>query len=71
MHSVDASEQEQRIPRLASRWDPSDMQLSPEEGFLLSRIDGHTPWNQLRQIGGIPPEEVESVPRHSWPRVRL
>ena len=59
MHSVDDTEQEQRIPRLASRWDPSDMQLSPEEGFLLSRIDGHTPWTLLRQIGGIAPEEVD------------
>ena len=59
MYSLDASEQEQRIPRLASRWDPSDMQLSPEEGFLLSRIDGHTPWTLLRQIGGIVPEEVD------------
>ncbi len=26
---------------------------------MLSRIDGHTPWTQLRQIGGIPPEEVD------------
>jgi curved DNA-binding protein CbpA len=59
MHSVDDSEQEQRIPRLASRWDPSDMQLSPEEGFLLSRIDGHTPWTLLRQISGIAPEQVD------------
>ncbi len=59
MHSVDGSEQEQRIPRLASSWDPSKLQLSPEEGFLLSRIDGHTPWTLLRQIGGIAPEEVD------------
>ncbi len=59
MHSVDDSEQEQRIPRLDSGWDPSDMQLSPEEGFLLSRIDGHTSWTLLRQIGGIAPEEVD------------
>jgi curved DNA-binding protein CbpA len=33
--------------------------LSPEEGFLLSRIDGHTSWTLLRQIGGIAPEEVD------------
>jgi curved DNA-binding protein CbpA len=59
MHSVDASEQEQRIPRLASSGDPSNLQLSPQEGFLLSRIDGHTPWTLLRQIGGIDPEEVD------------
>jgi len=59
MHSVDGSEQEQRIPQLVSGWDPSNLQLSPEEGFLLSRIDGHTSWTLLRQIGGIAPEEVD------------
>jgi len=26
---------------------------------LLSRIDGHTPWTLLRQMGGIAPEEVD------------
>jgi tetratricopeptide (TPR) repeat protein len=64
MHSVDGSEQEQRIPRLASSGDPSDLQLSPEEGFLLSRIDGHTSWTLLRQIGGIAPEEVDRCLEH-------
>jgi curved DNA-binding protein CbpA len=59
MHLVDGSEHEQRIPRLASSWDPANLQLSPEEGFLLSRIDGHTSWTLLRQIGGIAPEEVD------------
>ncbi len=59
MHSVDGSEREQRIPRLAPSWDPAGLQLSPEEGFLLSRIDGHTSWTLLRQIGGIAPEEVD------------
>jgi len=59
MHSVDGSKQEQRIPRLAASWDPSKLRLSPEEGFLLSRIDGHTPWTLLRQIGGIAPESVD------------
>jgi len=59
VRSVDGSEQEQRIPRLASNGDPSNLQLSPEEGFLLSRIDGHTSWTLLRQIGGIDPAEVD------------
>jgi len=52
-------EDEQRIPQLAPDWDPTSCVLTPAEGFLLSRIDGHTPWAQLRQIGGIPPEEVD------------
>ncbi len=48
------------IPRVAPDWDPTDRTLSPAEGFLLSRIDGHTPWCQLRQIAGLPPEEVDA-----------
>jgi tetratricopeptide (TPR) repeat protein len=59
MHSVDDSETEQGVPRLASGGDPSELQLSPEEGFLLSRIDGHTSWTLLRQIGGLAPEDVD------------
>lgn len=59
MQSAARSEPEERIPRLASGWESAGHQLSPAEGFLLSRIDGHTPWTQLRQIGGIPPEEVD------------
>jgi tetratricopeptide (TPR) repeat protein len=50
---------EQQILRLSPDWDPARCALTPAEGFLLSRIDGHTPWAQLRQIGGIPPEEVD------------
>jgi curved DNA-binding protein CbpA len=55
-----ATEQQERIPRLASDWNSTDCSsLSPAEGFLLSRIDGQTPWTILRQIGGISPEEVD------------
>jgi len=28
---------------------------------LLSRIDGHTPWSVLRQIGGLAPAEADAV----------
>jgi curved DNA-binding protein CbpA len=50
---------ERPTPRLAPDWNPAGSSLTPAEGFLLSRIDGHTPWEQLRLIGGIPPEEVD------------
>jgi curved DNA-binding protein CbpA len=50
---------QQQKPQLSSSWDPSGMSLTPAEGFLLSRIDGQTPVQQLRLIGGIPPEEVD------------
>jgi curved DNA-binding protein CbpA len=45
--------------RLASGCDPSRLALDPGESFLLSRIDGHTPWGLLRQIGGLAPEQVD------------
>jgi curved DNA-binding protein CbpA len=56
---AEQSARELGIPKLAEGWDPVNAPLSPSEGFLLSRIDGHTPWAQLRQIGGIPPHDVD------------
>jgi curved DNA-binding protein CbpA len=47
-----------RIPRLAPGCDPAALARTPAEGFLLSRIDGATPIRLLRQIGGLPPDEV-------------
>jgi len=35
--------------------------MSPAEGFLLSRIDGHTPWAVLREIGGLAPAEADAA----------
>ena len=57
--SQGASRQDERIPRLSDGCDPGSAVRSPAEGFLLSRIDGATPWSLLRQIGGIAPEEVD------------
>jgi curved DNA-binding protein CbpA len=48
-----------RVPRLAAGWEEQCARLSPREGFLLSRIDGCTSWHVLRQIGGLPPEDVD------------
>ncbi len=60
MHSeASAAEQTEQIPRVAPGRDPSALPLSPAEGFLLSRIDGHTSWRLLRDIAGIPAEEVD------------
>jgi curved DNA-binding protein CbpA len=50
---------ERQTLRLSPDWDPTCCTLTPAEGFLLSRIDGNTPWAQLRQIGGLSPEEVD------------
>lgn len=59
MHRAADASESRRIPRLAPGWDPAACSLSPAEGFLLSRIDGETPWELLLEIGGLPPEEVE------------
>ena len=54
-----------RILRLAPDCDPTMLHLTAEEGFLLSRIDGATPWRLLCQIGGMEPEEAEMC-LESW-----
>jgi curved DNA-binding protein CbpA len=46
-------------PRLGDGVDPARLSLTPEEGYLLSRIDGRTPLPLLREIGGLAPDEVE------------
>jgi curved DNA-binding protein CbpA len=54
-----AGRKEERVPCLAPDCDPTGLALSPEEGFLLSRIDGHTPQALLSQLAGLPAEQVE------------
>jgi len=46
-------------PRLASGLDPTSLQLTPAEAFLLSRVDGLTPSDVLRQMGAMSPAEVD------------
>jgi len=50
---------EDQTPKLSPDWDAACTRMTPSEGFLLSRIDGITPWGQLLQIGGLPPAEVD------------
>ena len=57
--AVETKAEEERVPRLVPGWEQKGGQISPEEGFLLSRIDGHTSWEMLRRIGGIEPERVD------------
>jgi curved DNA-binding protein CbpA len=62
----DVSEDDlERMPSLASNCDPTSLSLTSAEGYLLSRIDGHTTWRLLRDIGGLPPEDVD-VCLESW-----
>ena len=47
------------VPRLGPGVDPTLLELTPAEGYLLSRIDGATSWTHLRAIGGIGADEVD------------
>ncbi len=49
-----------QVLALASERDATQLSLTSAEGYLLSRIDGSTPWRLLREIGGIPPSEVDA-----------
>jgi curved DNA-binding protein CbpA len=53
-----ASQKGDRVPRLAADCDPTALDLTPAQGFLLSRIDGLTPESVLLQLGGLDPDEV-------------
>ena len=63
--AVDGADVGKLVPQLAVGCDPSVLELSPVEGFLLSRIDGATPWKVLREMGGLSPEEVDMC-LESW-----
>lgn len=52
-------EQIAQILALAKDCDATQLQLTTAQGYLLSRIDGQTPWRLLREIGGIPPGDVD------------
>ena len=47
------------VPQLGPGVDPTALPLTPAEGYLLSRVDGRTPWRVLREIGGLAPDEVD------------
>jgi tetratricopeptide (TPR) repeat protein len=45
---------------LAADCDSTQLRLTAAEGYLLSRIDGTTPWRLLREMGGIPASDVDA-----------
>ncbi len=49
-----------RVPQLVPGWEDKAAALSPEEGFLLSRIDGVTPWEMLASISGVDPGRADA-----------
>lgn len=50
---------DRRVLRLAPSFDPGSMRPSSMEFFLVSRIDGCTPWRVLREMGGMTAEESD------------
>ena len=48
-----------QVVALVPGHDPKRLRLTAAEGYLLSRIDGRTPWRLLREIGGIPAQDVD------------
>src|SRR2546426_7271342 len=59
--SAGGTDANRRCPRLAADWEEHASALSPAEGFLLSRMDGHTPWAVLREIGGLTPGDADAA----------
>jgi len=59
MRLAGQSGEEACVLRLAPDCDPTQLTLSPAEGFLLSRIDGRTPRGVLRGIGALEPAEID------------
>jgi tetratricopeptide (TPR) repeat protein len=49
-----------QIFALAPDCDATRLSLTAAEGYLLSRIDGATPWRLLREMAGIPVEVADS-----------
>jgi curved DNA-binding protein CbpA len=58
--TADSRQPEEGVPQLVDGWESQGLRLTPSEGFLLSRIDGATSWASLRQIAGMPPDEVDA-----------
>lgn len=50
---------DRRVLKLNPGFDPGSMRPSSVEFFLLSRIDGFTPWCVLREMGGMTAEESD------------
>lgn len=59
MGLADARNSCDEILSLAPDCDPSVLRFSPAEGYLFSRVDGYTPWRLLREMGGLPADEVD------------
>jgi len=52
-------DQKEQVLALSKECDATRLKLSSAEGYLISRIDGATSWRLLREIGGIPSDQVD------------
>ncbi len=54
------------IPKFKSAAPLSQLGLGPEEGFVLSRVDGTTRLGELLQLVPFPPERTVEILRRLW-----
>ncbi len=52
-------DQKEQVLVRSKECDATRLNLSSAEGYLISRIDGTTSWRLLREIGGIPSDQVD------------
>lgn len=52
-------DQKEQVLARSKECDATRLNLSSAEGYLISRIDGATSWRLLREIGGIPSDQVD------------
>ncbi len=50
-----------QVLALAPGCEPTSLSLQPAEGYVLSRIDGHTSWGTLRQMGALQPQDIDRL----------
>jgi len=54
------------VPHFKSATPLSQLKLGPEEGFVLSRVDGSTRLGELLNLVPFPPEQTVAILRRLW-----
>jgi len=49
------------VPRLNDAWDPSSVQLTPEDYFVLTRVDGRSTLKDIWTVTGFPEDKAAAI----------
>jgi curved DNA-binding protein CbpA len=49
------------VPRLSESWDPAGSGLTPEDYFVLTRVDGRSSLKQIWTVTGLPEEKAAGI----------